>query len=330
MLSTRFIGIGFVPFILALAASGQTVPKWHTRDVTRLTQVQISDYLKRKDVIFVAVGATEAQGRNPSDREYIAPLGSAAQMAEEGDAVYLPNVSFMYPGSTITSAATVYLSIPDSFNYLKAIAHSLYRQGFHTQIWVWHGHGPSPLYVGAMARDFFEEVHVPILALDASVAERNFKGEKDKIEYGKYALVGHIEDMPLASDMPAGTQQATPAVANAGRGGRGGRGGAGGGGAAADDPGLATLNRMGYGGSLGMGYWWSDPEGHGGGGRGGSLPMTAEDRAQWGKVGMAQLAAVVKSMDLPTVISALQAHAKFTHDSVVSKYGSMLPGGEFK
>lgn len=313
-LSSRLFKIGFVSLTLAAGVFGQQ--PWHTHDVTRLTQVQISDYLKRKDVIFVAVGATEAQGRNPSDLEYIAPLGSAAQMAIETDSVYLPNISFMYPGSTITSAATVYLSIPDSFNYLKNIAHSLYRQGFHTQFWVWHGHGPSPLYVGAMTRDFFEEVHVPIVSLDAGVAERAYKGEKDKINYGKYALVGHIEDLPLASDMP-------PAPA-ATAGGRGAPAGAG-----ADNPGLATLNRMGYGGSLQTGYWWADPEGHSAGGRGG-LPKTADERAQFGKIGLQQLAAVVKSMDLPTAISALQAHAKFTHDVVVPKFKPMLPGGEYQ
>ena len=111
---TRSRKLGLLSATLALEAFGQQ--PWHTHDLTRLTQVQISEYLKRKDVIFEAVGATEAQGVNPSDREYIAPLGSAAQMAIETDSVYLPNVSFMYPGSTITSAATVYLSIPDSFN----------------------------------------------------------------------------------------------------------------------------------------------------------------------------------------------------------------------
>src|SRR5213075_416474 len=134
--------------------------------VTRLSQIQIAQYLKRSDVIFVAVGAIEAQGYNPSDREYIAPLGSAAQMAEEADAVYLPNLCYFYPGSTITSAATVDSS-PLGEAYLKAMAQSLLRQGFKTQIWVWHGHGPSPLSVGAMVRHFFEQTHVPILSIDS-------------------------------------------------------------------------------------------------------------------------------------------------------------------
>lgn len=294
-------------FALLPAASGQTASRWHTRDVTRLSQIQISQYLKRSDVIFVAVGAIESQGINPSDREYIGPLGSAAQMAEEADAVYMPNLCYFYPGSTITSSATVYVSIPMGEAYLKAIAHSLLRQGFKTQIWTWHGHGPSPLYVGAMVRDFFEETHVPILAIDAARSERAYKGEKDKILYGKYALVGHIEDMPLANEVPTAP---TPT-----------------GGAAAEDPGLGTLTRMGLAGSLALGYWWADPEAHGAGGNQ-KLPATAEERAEWGRIGLQQLAAVVKTMDLNQVVSALRQHAQFTGETIVPKFKSLLPESE--
>lgn len=306
MRTTLFV---FLAVSLAGVVTGQTPRPWHTRDVTRLSQVQIKDYLKRSDVIFIAVGATEAQGANPSDREYIAPLGSAAQMAEEADAVYMPNLAYFYPGSTITSEATVYVSIPLGESYLKAIAHSLLRQGFKTQIWVWHGHGPSPLYVGAMVRDFFEETHVPILAIDAAQAERAYKGEKDKIMYGKYALVGHIEDLPLASEVPPRPAAARGAPR----------------GAAAEDPGLATLSRMGLAGSLAVGYWWADPAAHGGG-AGGNLPATAEQRAEWGKIGMRQLADIVKTMDLKTVVSALKQHVQFTQDVIVPKFKTMLPG----
>lgn len=285
-------------------ASGQNNAAWHTRDVTRLSQVQISNYLKRSNVIFVGVGTIESQGQGPSDLEYVAPLGSAAQMAADADAVYMPNLCYFYPGSTITSSATVYISIPLGEEYLKAVAHSLLRQGFKTQIWVWHSHGPSPLYLGAMVRDFFEETHVPILAVDAAQAERAYKGEKDKLMYGKYALVGHIEDLPLASDVPS-----KPA----------GRGGA-----AAEDPGLATLTKMGLGGSLALGYWWADPEAHSAGSNQ-KRPATAEERVEWGRTGMQQLAAVVKSMDLQTVISALREHSRFTEDKIVPKFKTMLP-----
>jgi len=299
--------LGSAAILFVAAAQAQNARPMHTRDVTRLSQLQITEYLKRKDVIFVAVGATEAQGALPSDREYIAPLGSAAAMAEDADAVYMPNLAYFYPGSTITSSATVYVSIPLGETYLKAIAHSLLRQGFKTQIWVWHGHGPAPLYVGAMVRDFFEETHVPILSIDAAQAERTYKGEKDKVTYGKYAMVGHLEDIPLASEIPASF-------------GRGGRGGA-----ASEDPGLAVLNKMGLAGSLALGYWWADPDAHAAGMGGGKLPATAEERTAWSKTGIQQLSAIVKGMDLKSMISGLQQHTKFTEDNIVPKFKSMLP-----
>ena len=53
-----------------------TVPAWgqvrklHTRDLTRLSQVQVADYLKRSDIIFIPVGAVETNGIMPSDRDY--------------------------------------------------------------------------------------------------------------------------------------------------------------------------------------------------------------------------------------------------------------------
>jgi creatinine amidohydrolase len=297
--------VGFVAILFVATAGAQTSRRMHTRDVTRLSQLQITDYLKRKDVIFVAVGATEAQGALPSDREYIAPLGSAAAMAEEADAVYMPNLAYFYPGSTITSSATVYVSIPLGEAYLKAVAHSLLRQGFKTQIWVWHGHGPAPLYVGAMVRDFFEETHVPILSIDAAQAERAYKGEKDKVTYGKYAMVGHLEDIPLASEIPENVGHS--------------------GGAAAEDPGLAVLTKMGLAGSLALGYWWANPDAHAAGMGGGKLPATAEERTAWSKIGIQQLTAIVKGMDIKAMVSGLQQHVKFTEDNIVPKFKSMLP-----
>ena len=64
--------------VLTLGLNGQPGPKWHTRDVTRLSQIQTKDYHKRSDVIFVAVGATEAQGRQPER-----PLPATAEQRAE-------------------------------------------------------------------------------------------------------------------------------------------------------------------------------------------------------------------------------------------------------
>ena len=216
--------------IASLALLGQDRSKLRTRDVTRLSQIEIADYLKRSDVIFVPVGAIEAQGVLPSDREYVAPLGMAIKMAEEADAVYLPYLAYFYPGSTITSAATVYMSLSEGETYLKIIAKSLLRQGYRRQIWVTMGHGPSPLTVGTMVRAFFEETHVPILNIEVSNVVRAMKGDYSKMMYGEYSMLGRLGDIPLSGEAPK-TQRREGA-------------------AAADDPGLATLTKMGLAGSL--------------------------------------------------------------------------------
>src|SRR6516165_9152000 len=68
------------------------VRKLHTRDMTRLSQVQVADYLKRSDIIFIPLGAVETNGIMPSDRDYVSPLAYAITMAEELDALYMPGL----------------------------------------------------------------------------------------------------------------------------------------------------------------------------------------------------------------------------------------------
>src|SRR5437762_2119827 len=70
---------------------GQVRPL-HTRDFTRLSQVQVADYLKRSDIIFIPVGAVETNGIMPSDRDYVSPLAYAMAMADELDALYMPGL----------------------------------------------------------------------------------------------------------------------------------------------------------------------------------------------------------------------------------------------
>ena len=72
--------------------------KLHTRDLTRLSQVQVADYLKRSDIIFIPIGAVETNGIMPSDRDYVSPLAYAMAMADELDALYMPGLIWSYPG----------------------------------------------------------------------------------------------------------------------------------------------------------------------------------------------------------------------------------------
>jgi creatinine amidohydrolase len=277
--------------------------KMRTRDITRLSQFDIANYLKRNDVIYVPVGSVEGNGAQPSDKDYASALAVAMKMADASDALFAPNLSYFYAGSTITSEATVNISLSQSREYLKQLAKSLLRQGFRTQIWVVSGHGPAPLFVGSMVREFFDETHVPILAIDAAEVARKQNRDRNKISYGTYSMLGRIDDLPLAKDVPHLPMKE--------------------GGVAADNPGLATLSKMGYSGSTTLGFWWADPNGHGYSDT--NLPKTAEERAAWGKQGEAEIDAMVKAMDMPAIVSALKSHGKFTKDVIVSKYKEMLP-----
>jgi creatinine amidohydrolase len=286
-----------------VAAEAQTGPRMRTRDITRLSQFEVADYLKRNDLIFVPVGSVEGNGASPSDIDYAAALGVAMKMAEAADGVYAPNLAYFYAGSTITSEATVNVSLAQSREYLKSLAKSFLRQGYKTQVWVTHGHGPAPLFVGSMVREFFDETHVPILAIDASAAARRLNLERDKFLYGIYSLLNRIDDLPLEADLPKAPVRE--------------------GGVAADNPGLAKLSKMGYSGSMSLGFWWSDPFGHGY--RAANLPKTAAEREAWGRQGQSEIEQLVKAMDVPAIVEALRSHGKSTQENIVSKFGPMLP-----
>src|ERR1700681_2401441 len=125
---------------IRLAAAGlafcmmQAAPLWgqvrklHTRDLTRLSQVQVADYLKRSDIIFIPVGAVETNGIMPSDRDYVSPLAYAMAMADELDALYMPGLIWSYPGTTLIAQATVTISPSQGVDFLRAVAQSLLRQ----------------------------------------------------------------------------------------------------------------------------------------------------------------------------------------------------------
>src|SRR5205814_7101888 len=104
------------------------VRKLHTRDLTRLSQIQVADYLKRSDVVFVPIGAVETNGIMPSDRDYVSPLAYAMAMADELDALYMPGLIWSYPGTTMIASATVNISPSQGVGFLKDTARSLIRQ----------------------------------------------------------------------------------------------------------------------------------------------------------------------------------------------------------
>src|SRR5215475_1809773 len=145
------------------------VRKLHTRDITRLSQVQVADYLKRSDIIFIPVGAVETNGIMPSDRDYVSPLAYSMAMADELDALYMPGLIWSYPGTTMIAQATVNISPSQGVSFLRAMAESLMRQGFRRQVYISSGQGPAPLTGGTLVREFFAEHRVPLLYIDMDI-----------------------------------------------------------------------------------------------------------------------------------------------------------------
>src|SRR3954451_13398725 len=149
-----------------MPASWGQVRKLHTRDLTRLSQIQVADYLKRSDVIFIPLGAVETKGIMPRDRDYVSPLAYAMTMADEVDALYMPGLIWSYPGTTMIAQATVNISTSQGVSFLRALAQSLLHQGFRRQVYLSPGLGPAPLTGATLVREFFDEEVVPILYID--------------------------------------------------------------------------------------------------------------------------------------------------------------------
>lgn len=282
------------------------VRKLHTRDFTRLSQVQVVEFLKTSDIIFIPVGAVETNGIQPSGRDYTWPLAYAMAMAEETGGLYSPGLVWSYPGTTTIAPSSIYTTPETGKTFLKSLAHSLLRQGFRRQVYITASHGPAPLTVGTMVREFFEETHVPILYINMDTYLPRLKltpEERSRTLYGAFSLVGRVEDLPLREDY--GAKESEPA------------------GPVPVNEGLATLGRLGFSGSLTLGSWVPDAMSHGGGDR--DMPATAAERAAWGKQGEEQLRAIVKKMRMPEAMEALRKHDRFTQDILVPKFRTYLP-----
>ena len=296
--------------LFTLAPLSAQVRKLHTRDLTRLSQVQVADYLKRSDIIFIPVGAVETNGIMPSDRDYVSPLGVSIAMAEELDALYMPGLIWSYPGTTMIAQATVNITPTQGIAFLRSLADSLLRQGFRRQVYISMGQGPAPLTVGTMVREFFDEKHVPLLYIDMDtfLPRLNLSPEaRAKLLYGTHYLAGRIIDIPLQGDYGEAESNA-----------------------AADIPrntGLEGLGKLGFTGSLALGSWVPDVMAHGSG-KPPALPKTGAEREQWGREGQAQLVAIVKRMNLKEAMEDLKKHDEFSNKVLVPKFGKILPGVE--
>jgi creatinine amidohydrolase len=291
-----------------MAPAWSQVRKLHTRDLTRLSQVQVAEYLKRSDIIFIPVGAVETNGIMPSDRDYVSPLAYATAMADELDALYMPGLIWSYPGTTMIASATVNISPTEGINFLRPLALSLLRQGFRRQVYISSGQGPAPLTAGLLVREFFDEQHVPLLYIDMDTYLPKLKLDpqaRSKALYGAHYMTGRLIDLPLQGDYGEAESRAAGPVP--------------------ENTGLAGLNKLGYAGSLSLGSWVPDVMAHGSGAPP-ALPATAAEREEWGKQGQAQIIAVVKQMHLQEAMDDLKKHDEYTNRVLVPKFGKILPG----
>ncbi len=301
--SRTLVAVSFLASVCALNSLAQ-VRELHTRDATRLSEVQLTAQLERSDVIFVPVGAVEANGIMPSDRDYVSALGFAMAMAEETGGLYMPGLVHSYPGTTVVGASTVYMSPTDGLAFSMTLARALLRQGFRRQVWISISHGPAALTAGTMVRQFFEEERVPILYVDLDRHLEKLEiaaDERSHTIYGAHALTGRIEDLPLQGDYGEHVLDV---------------------GEVPENEGLAKLRELGYSGSLTLGSWISDVLAHAG-----SLPLasTAAERGEWGRLGADQIRSIVRKMQLPEAMDALAEHDRYTQEVLVPKFSDRLP-----
>lgn len=285
-------------------ARGQVRPL-HTRDVTRLSEVQVAEQLKRSDVIFVPIGSVETNAIMPSDQNYTEALGYAMAMAEETGGLYFPGLVHSFPGTTVIGSSSTYMTPSQGAGFLKIVARSLLRQGFRRQVYLSSGHGPAPLTGATLAREFFEETHVPILYIEMGghLGSLNISREEmSKALYGLHSIAGRLIDLPVQGDY--GPKESGPA------------------GPVPENEGLAKLSKMHYTGSLALGSWHADTMTHGGSR---ALPRDAAERDAWGKEGVAQVRAALKRMQLNEAMAALKEHDEFTQKVIVPKFNKMLP-----
>jgi creatinine amidohydrolase len=165
---------------------------------------EVQEYLKRNDIIIVAVGTTEMHGGFPLDCETVISEAYALKMAEACDGLVLTGLPYFYAGATASGRGTLQVSIRQGIDYLGAIARNLLRLGFKRQVYI-SFHGPAHMTICPMIRDFYDETGVPILYMDCMMQMgkcrdlfTSFEAFHD-ITVGAYKIMNRLEDVPLVT-----------------------------------------------------------------------------------------------------------------------------------
>jgi creatinine amidohydrolase len=298
----------FCALLVPCMLQGQTA-RMRTRYLPTLTNPEVEQYLKRNDVVFIPVGTVESFGAMPSDMEYRMAEAYAVKMAEEVDGLVLPHVTFFYPGVTVTGVSSIYIPQDTGLAYLKALAHSLLRQGFRRQIYL-SAHGPSDQYVGGMVRQFFEETKDPILYIHLPLLyQRAEPGSAPpaagsvfrSVGYGAYHILGRMQDIPLDLDPPAPEHPPLPRPPAS----------------------LSILSGLAPESSA-VGSYDPDPE-HNGGKPLQPVHMTAAQREQLGKEGAAIIERNIRTVNIKAVVAALRDEDKYVQEIILPRFRNILP-----
>ncbi len=167
-----------------------------TRFYDSLLNREIEEYLGRSDIIFLPVGTIEMHGAMPVGCEHVLPVAMALTMAEEVDGLVLPHLPYFYAGATANGRGT--LQIPPSVGgaYLRAICHSLLRQGFRRQILL-STHGPAYTMCTPLVREFFDETKCPIVYIDFEQYYGDVPWEDfHKMVWWAYSVLGRLDEIP--------------------------------------------------------------------------------------------------------------------------------------
>ena len=193
-----------------------------TRALNAMTNHEIEEYLKRRDVIFIPVGTVETHNPYPVDCEYVMAEAWAKLFAEQFDGVYMPNLMYFCSGGTDSIRGTVKISMIDGMKYLYAISRSLLEQGFKRQVFI-PGHGPSTLMIHPVIHQILDDTKVPMLHLEPytlfakkgllpprqfnttrywhfkTLSDENGLGDH-ATWLGAYKIVGRLNDVPTGAE----------------------------------------------------------------------------------------------------------------------------------
>ncbi len=135
-----------------------------TRNLNFCTNHEIETYLRENDVIFIPIGNCEMHNPYPVDVEGVQAEAWAKLFAERYDGLYLPNLSYMPAGATVSGRGTVQVDMFEAMRYLYTISRSLLRQGFRRQIFI-PSHGPSAVMALPVIHQLLDDTKAPFLIL---------------------------------------------------------------------------------------------------------------------------------------------------------------------